>query len=87
MINKEDYIQEADCQLNNHTYYQKLTADLTTKHSAEIKLFVSSMATWGLIDNKTKEFLILCQPRTEPGNPGRPIVPPTVPWQITSHVS
>ena len=37
VLNREDYIREADRQLNNHTYYQKLTADPTTQHAAEIK--------------------------------------------------
>ena len=60
VLNKEDYIQEPDNQQNtcNHTYYQKLTADLTAQHAAEIKEFVGSMATQGLIDNKTLKFLI-----------------------------
>ena len=81
---KIDYIQEADCQLNNHTYYQKLTAHLTTQHTAEIKQIVGLMAARRLIHNKTKKFLIPYHPRTarfyllakihNPGNPERPIV-------------
>ena len=84
VLSKEDYIKEADRQLIDQTYYQQLTADLTIQHAAEIKKFVNSMATRGLIDKKTKEFLIPYNPRVarfyllpkihKPGNPGRPIV-------------
>ena len=52
MLKKENYIQEANSQLINHTLL-KLTTDLTT--TTEIKEFVHSMATRGLIDKKKKK--------------------------------
>ena len=62
-----------------------------------MKKFVGAMATQGLIDKKTKEFLILYHPWAvrffllpkihKPGNPGRPLCPPMVPQRKTSHAS
>ena len=74
----------ADRQLNNHTRYQKLTTDPTTQYAVDIKQFVGSMATRGLIDNKTKKLLIPRHPMMarfyllskihKHGNLGRPLV-------------
>ena len=50
MLSIEEDIEEADRESNDQTYYQKLTADLTTQHAVEIKKFVVAMATQGLID-------------------------------------
>ena len=52
MLSKEDYIKEADRQLNNHTYYQKLDVDLTPQYASEIKSFIHSMFSRGQIDKK-----------------------------------
>ena len=84
VLSKNDYISEADRQLNNVSYYQKLTADPTFQYASEVKEFVDSMFNRGLIDKKIRDFLVPHQPRTarfyllpkihKPGNPGRPIV-------------
>ena len=63
VLSKEDYIREADRQLNNPTHYCQLTADPTSQYSTEIKAFVDSMFHRGLIDKKTRKFLTPYQPR------------------------
>ena len=95
VLSKEEYIKEAECQLNDQTYYQKLTTNLTTQYAAENKTFVGSMATHGLIDKKTKEFMILYHPLEarfyllpkihKPGSPGRPTVSSSNAQWRTSH--
>ena len=50
VLSKEDYIKEADRQLNNTTYYQQLAEDATVQYTTEIKKFVTSMINKGHID-------------------------------------
>ena len=80
VLNKEDYIREADRKLNHHIHYQKLTANLTIECTVEIKKFVDSMATRGLINKKTKKVLIPYHTRTTS------FLPPTQNPQTWFHV-
>ena len=84
VLSKEDYLKEADWQLNNQDYYQKLDVDPTHQYVSEVKSYINSMFTRGQIDKQTKIFLTPYLPRTarfyllpkihKPGNPGRRIV-------------
>ena len=84
VLSKEDYIKEANRQLNESVYYRKLSADPTSQYSTEVKQCVDSMFKRGLIEKKVKNFLVPKHPRAarfyllpkihKPGNPGRPIV-------------
>ena len=84
MLSKEDYIKEADWQLNESVFYRKLSADPTSQHSMEVKQFVDSVLQRRVIDKKARNFLVPHHPRAarfylvpkicKPGNPGRPIV-------------
>ena len=56
VLSKNDYINEADRQLNDTTYYEQLTADPTSQHTSEDKKFGSSMFVRGLITKKLKTF-------------------------------
>ena len=94
VLSKEDYINEAERQLGNHTHYNLLNADPTPIHTAEIKSVVHSMFTNGQIDKHTKDFLIPHHPRVarfyllprthKPSNPGRPSCPLIVTRRKTS---
>ena len=59
MLSNEDYIKEADRQLNNQRYYLKLNVDLTPKFVTEIKSFINSMFTRGQINKKIKSTWLL----------------------------
>ena len=84
VMNKKDYLAEAGRQLGDTSFYQKLEKDLTPPFSKEVKQQVQQLFTKGLIDKKTKDYLIPHQPRTarfyllpkinKEGTPGRPIV-------------
>ena len=84
VLSKEDYIKEANRQLNESVYYRKLPADPTSQYTTEVKQCVDSMYQRKLIDKKTRKFLVPQSPRAarfyllpkihKPGNPGRPIV-------------
>ena len=52
VLSEEHYIKEADQQLNDQRYYQKLDVDPTPRYSPEIKSFINSMFTRGQIDKK-----------------------------------
>ena len=54
VFSKIDYINEADRQLNDHSYYQKLTVDPTSQYTSKMKDFVDSMFNRGLTDKKTR---------------------------------
>ena len=57
IMNKNDYITEAERQLNDTDFYQKTPTDLTTKHVAEIRDYLLEMQKDGEIDEKTFEIL------------------------------
>ena len=43
ILSKEDYINEAERQINNHAHYVRLNTDPTPRSAAEIKSFLHSM--------------------------------------------
>ena len=61
-LSKEDYINEAEQQLNNHSPYVRLKTDPTPRSALEIKSFISSMFVNGQINKYTRDFLILQHP-------------------------
>ena len=58
MLSKEDYIKEANRQLNESVYYRKLSADPTSRYKTEVKQCVASMYRKELIDKKVKDSLV-----------------------------
>ena len=58
VFSKEDYINEAELQLNNHAHYTKLNKDPIFRSAVEIKSFMNSMLANGQIDKHTRDFLI-----------------------------
>ena len=49
----EDYIQEAESQLQDVNFYKEIKEDLTSKHSAEILQLLSSLSLKKEITEKT----------------------------------
>ena len=84
VLSKDDYINEANRQLNESVYHRKLPVDPTSQYTMEVKQCVDSMYRRGLIDRKAKNFIVPHHPRAarfyllpkihKPENPGRPIV-------------
>jgi hypothetical protein len=86
VMNKKDYILEAEKQLSNRSFYQPMAEDLTPKHNKEILDYIDKMFANGELDisvvnylhdteNKTSKFYLL--PKIHKGimpPPGRPIV-------------
>lgn len=80
-MNREDYVAEADRQLQ---YYQLLEEDPTDTIATETTELIKEIAARGSIDTTTKEFLSPLHPRTsrfyllpkihKPNNPGRPVI-------------
>ena len=62
-VNNIIYIKEADRHLENNLYYQKLWADPTARYTTKIKKFINLVFSRGLINKKTKNFLIPHHPR------------------------
>ena len=54
VLSKEDYIKEANRQLNNLSYYIKLDTDPTPRYASEIRSFINSMFTRGQINKRSK---------------------------------
>ena len=52
VLSKDDYIKEAERQLNNHAHYQKLNADPTLGYASVIKKYVESMFSRRQIDKR-----------------------------------
>ena len=77
------YIQEAERQLSDSNFYQRVDHDLTMEHHKQVVSVVQSAITKGELP-PTATNLIVDHPRTskfyllpkihKPGNPGRPIV-------------
>ena len=86
--NTDDYIREADRQLNNPTHYSKLKTDPTVKTAKESNTLIENMHKKGYINETTKKWAIvnpnLVRPqqfyhlpkihKTTSNPPGRPIV-------------
>ena len=50
VLSKEEYIKQADHQLNNDAYYQKLSVNLIIQYMMEMEKFIVSLFKRGLID-------------------------------------
>ncbi|XP_021361868.1 uncharacterized protein LOC110455809 [Mizuhopecten yessoensis] len=84
IMNRDDYIQEANRQLSNETFYRKVDSDLTHVHAQQIINTINRILEKGDIDNDTAKFLRPENPQAgkfyllpkihKPGNPGRPII-------------
>ncbi|XP_071150518.1 uncharacterized protein [Mytilus edulis] len=83
-MDKTAYIQEAERQLSDARFYQKLDSDPTTSFSRDITNSLVEMHADGFIDDKTLEYLKPENPKPgrfyllpkihKANNPGRPIV-------------
>ena len=82
----DDYIAEAQRQLNDDTFYKKLSSDLTSKHNKKVNDTIDSLNQSRLIDDKTTKMLKTSDPKTpkfytlpkihKKNNPGRPVISP-----------
>ena len=78
------YIDECSRQLNDSKFYKTLDKDITTDIKKRIRFYVERMHRGKIIDDHTKRFFILTDPKPgrfyilpkihKQGNPGRPIV-------------
>jgi hypothetical protein len=64
IMNKTDYITEAERQLNNHTHYRAVPQDLTHKHESEVRTFLNTMLDRCEITSKMFEYLAPSNSRT-----------------------
>ena len=84
VMDRDQYISEAERQLNDNTYYQLLDHDPTTEFAIQVADTVNKMHDEGYITEKNMEYLLVEKPRAgrfyllpkihKSGNPGRPIV-------------
>ena len=58
ILNKEDYIMEAECQLSNTIHYQKQQKHSTSIYATEIQKCVRQKFKKSIIDENIKDFLI-----------------------------
>ena len=80
----KDYINEANKQLSNKTFYQKTDRDLTHLHNKQINDTVTEFQRSNVLTNKVANMLKTDDPRTpkfytipkihEPNNLGRPVI-------------
>jgi len=64
LLNKSDYVREAEKQLSDEKFYTKTDKDLTSYHMTQIKKVVIDMYNAEYIDDKCKEYLCEFTPRT-----------------------
>lgn len=79
-----DYIKEANRQLEDPTYYKRTTMNLTEKHNKTINNTINSFEENNLLSKSTASMLRTSEPKTpkfyillkihKPGNPGRPVI-------------
>ena len=84
VMDRNWYIDECSRQLNDSKFYKTLDKDITTDIQKRIRIYVERMHRDKIIDDHTKRFLILTDPKPgrfyilpkihKQGNPGRPIV-------------
>ena len=84
VMDRDQYISEAERQLNDNTYYQLLDHDPTTEFATQVAETVNKMHDKGYITDKNMEYLLVEKPRAgrfyllskihKSRNPGRPIV-------------
>ena len=83
-MDRDWYINECLRQLNDTTFYRRLDSDITSDILTRVQFFFKRLHNDGVIDDKTKRFLIQADPKPgrfyilpkihKHGNPGRPIV-------------
>ena len=84
VMDKAWYIDECNRQLNDSKFYKRLNEDKTADIQKRVTLYVNRMYHDGLINDKTRQYLIQTDVKPgrfyilpkihKPGNPGRPIV-------------
>ena len=84
ILNKNNYIKEANRQLQNRNHYRPLAKDNTVKTNKEVKDYITQIYSEGHINEETARYLKPKNPRTpifymlpkihKPNNPGRPII-------------
>ena len=84
VMDRDQYVSEAERQLNDSTFYKPLDHDPTPEFAKQVSDTVSEMHDQGLISEKNMAYLIVDQPKAgrfyllpkihKAGNPGRPIV-------------
>jgi len=57
LMNKSDYVSEAEKQLSDTKFYIQQDTDLTTYHMTEVKKVITDMFRFKYIDEKCKEYL------------------------------
>ena len=83
-MDKTWYIDECNRQLNDSKFYKRLKEDITADIQKRVTFYVNRMYHDGLINEKTRQYLIQTDVKPgrfyilpkihKPGNPGRPIV-------------
>ena len=84
VMDKTWYIDECNRQLNDSKFYKRLNEDITADIQKRVTFYVNRMNHDGLIDDKTRQYLLQTDAKPgrfyilpkihKPGNPGRPIV-------------
>ena len=84
VMNKTDYIAEANRQLSDDRFYKKLSYDPTAEHTEKVKSLLKEMIDGEEIDEDTFNYLQPENPKPgrfyllpkihKTGNPGRPII-------------
>ena len=84
IMDVDDYVKEANRQLDDSTFYKKLPQDPTPIHEERINNTISKFKDEGLITEKVAEGLKTNNPKTskfslnpkihKEGNPGRPVI-------------
>ena len=83
-MDRDWYINECLRQLSDAKFYRRLNTDITSDIQTRIQFYIKQMHKDGIIDDKTRRFLIQTDPKPgrfyilpkihKQGNPGRPIV-------------
>jgi len=84
VMDKDHYVSEAERQLNDTMFYQKLAHDPTEEFQEKVCTTLKKMLEAGQISEKNYDYLVVKNPKPgrfyllpkihKPGNPGRPIV-------------
>ncbi|XP_064621108.1 uncharacterized protein LOC135483965 [Lineus longissimus] len=64
IMNRQDYISEAERQLSNRTHYRPTTENLTDSHAANVTSFLKDMLQTGEITQKMFDYLAPVEPKT-----------------------
>ncbi|XP_064633637.1 uncharacterized protein LOC135491594 [Lineus longissimus] len=64
IMNKTDYIAEAERQLKNLTHYRSIPEESTPLHATQVTSFLTDMLNTGEITEKMYAYLDPCKPRT-----------------------